>query len=261
MELKDKKIPIAEMFSSIQGEGPRIRPAIFVRSALCTFKCQGFGCTLKAPDGTLVKGCDTIRAVNPKFKDSWKYYNNYNELTNDINKHINISMRHGLIKQDIIWTGGEPLLYWNYKTMQDTLAYYISRGHRVTIETNASADIEFFREYQKQIAFSMSVKLSNSGELKERRINIETITKIIENCPNSYLKFVVNPKTWGEDKIEIFEILDALPYYVDVYLMPLGSTRDELQANTQFVVEKCAEYGFCYSDRVHIRAFNDMEKV
>ena len=38
--------------------------------------------------------------------------------------------------------------------------------------------------------------------------------------------------------------------------MPLGETRGQLQANTQFVLEKCVEYGFSYSDRCHIRAWD-----
>lgn len=261
MELKDKPVPIVEIFSSLQGEGPRLRPAIFIRSALCCFKCPGFNCELIDPNGETIIGCDTIRAVSPKFKNNWTYYQNYNELIDVINKFIVFNPRQSRILQDIIWTGGEPLLYWNTKLMQNTLAYYISRGHKVTIETNAALDIEFFRKYQEQIAFSMSVKLSNSGELKERRINIETITKVIENAPDSYLKFVINPKTWDNDKEEIFEILDQIPYYIPVYLMPLGKDQIELQNNTQFVVEKCIECGFNFSDRAHIRAWNTKEGV
>ena len=259
MEIKNKAIPIVETFASIQGEGRRIVPAIFIRTGLCCFTCKGFGCKVKAPDGTVVQGCDTIRAVSPKFKDTWAYYSNYQDLVNLVQPLIYTDQ--DVRKQDIVFTGGEPLLHWNTKVFQDTLAYYISRGHKVTIETNASLDIEFFRKYQEQIMFSMSVKLSCSGELKERRINIETITKIIENCPDSYLKFVINPDTWETDKIEINEILTQLPYYVDVYLMPLGATREELQKNTQFVVERCAEYGLNYSDRIHIRAWDTKEGV
>ena len=63
-------VPIVETFYSIQGEGKRIAPSVFVRTGLCNFKCEGFGCTLKAPDGKTILGCDSIRAVSPKFKDS-----------------------------------------------------------------------------------------------------------------------------------------------------------------------------------------------
>ncbi len=259
--LKTNPIPVVEMFSSIQGEGKRIYPATFIRTGLCCFTCSGFGCKLKAPDGSIVTGCDSIRAVSPKFKSNWKHYNNFNDLTHDIKNILNPKLLEDGILPDLVFTGGEPFLYWNNQIYQDTLAYFISRGFKLTIETNASLDIDFFREYQKQILFSMSVKLSHSGEPKERRINIETITKIIENSPNSFLKFVINPETWETDYKEIKEILDRIPYYIDVFLMPLGENQTQLQNNTRFVIEKCIEYGFSYSDRAHIRAFNDLPGV
>lgn len=261
MELKHQSIPIVEMFGSIQGEGKRILPATFIRVGGCIFQCKGFGCKVTAPDGTEVIGCDTIRSVSTKFKDSWIYYNNYKDLVSDASKHLNPRLTKDGFKPDIVITGGEPLLYWRHKVLQDTLAHYISRGHKVTIETNAALDIEFFREYQKQIMFSMSVKLSASGEPKERRINMETITTILENCPDSYLKFVINPETWENDITEIKEIFDELPIYADVYLMPLGANKEELNRNTTFVAEKCVEYGFGFSPRVHILAWDTKEAV
>lgn len=258
--LKQKSIPIVEVFDSIQGEGPRLRPAIFVRSGLCSLKCPGFSCKATAPDGSEIVGCDTIRAVSSKFRDQWQYYEDYNELVKRIQSHVHIG-RHGRSIQDIIWTGGEPLLWWNTEVMQNTLAWYISRGHQVTIETNASLDIDFTRKYQKEIMFSMSPKLANSGEPKERRLNLDTITKVVEEAPKSYLKFVVNPETWDIDKEEIFEILDAIPYYMQVYLMPLGHDRETLSKNTTFVIERCKELGFNYTDRIHIRAWGTKEGV
>lgn len=255
-----KKIPIVEMFYSLQGEVSG-RPSIFIRSGLCNNTCSGFGCVAIAPDGTEISGCDSIRAVSPKFKSLWKYYDSYNALVSDIQAIRNPNLKEDNRLEDIIWTGGEPLLWWNTEIMQNTLAYFVSRNHKITIETNASVDMDFFREYQKSFIFSMSVKLANSGEPKEKRINIENITKIIENCPNSYLKFVINPETWDTDYKEIREILNATPYYIEVYLMPLGGNREELQSNTRFVFDKAMEYGFNYCDRFHIRAYNTQEKI
>lgn len=262
MILKEKQVPIQEKFFSVQGEVGS-SPSIFVRSGLCNLNCPGFGCKVTLPDGTTLVGCDTIRAVSPKFKNEWTYYSDYQTLVKDIKKLIPLRGDNFLLetKPDIVWTGGEPLLWWNTKVMQNTLSYFISRGHKVTIETNASQDIEFFREYQKKIKFSMSVKLSASGEKKQDRINIETITKIVENCPDSYLKFVINPETWENDIREIREILEEIPYFMNIYLMPLGQNKDELLKNTQFVMEKCVENGFSFSNRNHILAWNDKPGV
>jgi len=40
-----------------------------------------------------------------------------------------------------------------------------------------------------------------------------------------------------------------------------GATKDELAKNAEFVFEICTKFGLNYSDRVHIRVFNDKEKV
>lgn len=262
MKLKDSKVPFYEIFGdTIQGEGPRLRSAIFIRSCLCPFECKGFGCVAEDPNGNKHIGCDTIRAVNPKFKSQWKYFKDFTELTKIVDPLLKFSNPGIMTKKDIIWTGGEPLLYWNTKIMQDTLSYYISRGHQITIETNASLDIEFFSKYQKELMFSMSVKLSNSGEPKKKRININTINKILENCPKSYLKFVINPETWDNDYKEISEILKQIPIYAEVYLMPMGETRELQIKNIPFVFEKCAELGFSFSPRAHILAFDNREGI
>ncbi len=59
----------------------------------------------------------------------------------------------------------------------------------------------------------------------------------------------------------MFEILDNTGRSIPVYLMPLGGDFKSLQNNTQFVVEKCIEQGFFYTDRIHIRAWNTKEGV
>lgn len=259
---RTKKVPFYEFFGdTIQGEGPRLKSAVFVRVAGCNNTCKGFGCSAVAPDGSVVTGCDTIRAVSPKFKSQWKYFDNFKDLTSIIDSLVAFKTPEIKHTKDIILTGGEPLLYWDTNVIQDFLAYYISRKHQITIETNASLDIEFFKEYQKEIMFSMSVKLSCSGEPKKKRINIKTISKILENCPKSYLKFVVNPETWDTDYTEIKEILYDLPTYAEVYLMPMGETRELQIKNTPFVFEKCAEHGFSFSPRAHILAFDTKEGI
>ncbi len=254
-------VPIVETFYSIQGEGKRIVPSVFVRTGLCNFKCEGFGCTLKSPDGKEILGCDSIRAVSPKFKDSWEYYVNYIDLVERIDNTMPILSKENLLRPDIVLTGGEPTIHWSEDVIQRMLSHYISRGHKVTIESNASIDIKFNRKYQEAIMFSMSVKLSNSGEPEHKRVNIENITNILEHCPESYLKFVVSKDTWDNDWKEIKEILKNIPVFANVYLMPMGENKIEVDANCNFVMEKCVELGFNYSDRLHIRAWDDTPGV
>lgn len=257
-------IPVMEVFGDcLQGEGDRAgHPSIFVRTALCNFSCKGFGVKYKTPDGKEKMGCDSFYSVDKAFKKTWNYVEDWEELVDLIISKFPKLSKHNLMKPDIVFTGGEPLIYWNDIDYQKTLAYFISRGHHVTIETNSSIDIEFTKEYQKHIQFSMSAKLSSSEEPEHKRINIPNITKILENTKNSYLKFVISKKTFKNDIQEIVKILMDVPIYVDnIYLMPLGDTVKELEKNALFTYEKAVQYGFNYSDRLHIRMFDNKPGV
>lgn len=254
---------IYETFYSLQGEGSRMGvPSVFVRSSLCNFTCAGFKVQYEDPiTGEKKYGCDSYYSVDKAFKSTWETVTDFEELVDRIDTTIPDFGKRSMTKPDIVFTGGEPLIYWKDEVFQRTISHYISRGHRVTIETNGSLDIEFTREYQKQIMFSASVKLSNSGEPENKRINIETLTKIFEFAPHSYLKFVVSEDSWKRDEQEILNILKDLPVYADIYLMPLGETTDEINNTSKFVFEKAMELGFNYSDRIHIRVFDNLAGV
>ena len=157
-------------------------------------------------------------------------------------------------------TGGEPLLYWNKEEFQKLLQHYIENGHKVTIETNASLNLEFKEEYQKKLLFSMSVKLSNSLEPINKRINKETLRKILTNTNESYLKFVIGKDFLNDAKEEIIHILEDIPK-CEVYLMPLGDTAEEINKNCEEVINMAIENGYKYCDRLHIRVWNNKRGV
>lgn len=251
-------LAIMEVFTSVQGEGSNTgNISVFIRFGGCNFSCQGFSVEYTDPKtGETKKGCDSFYAVDPAFKKNWNYVETFEEIVALVDAVIPQYPKAVLTRPDIVITGGEPTISWKNPEFQKLLAYYVSRNHEVTIETNASRYIEFKREYQKKIKFSMSVKLSSSGEPEHKRINIDNITNIIENSPNSYLKFVV-----GKDDIDLVEqeidnILKEIPAYGEVYLMPLGETRDVLEYNAEAVINLCLKKGFKYSDRIHIRIWN-----
>ena len=70
-----------------------------------------------------------------------------------------------------------------------------------------------------------------------------------------FYKFV----TTGEQIDEIKEIL-ALQNG-EVWCMPLARDQNELEHNAKNVVNLCIENGFNYSDRLHIRIWNDLNGV
>ena len=248
-------LAIMEVFCSIQGEGSSSgNISVFIRFGGCNFSCPGFAVEYKNPKtGEIKKGCDSFYAVDPAFKNTWNYVETFEEIVEMVDAALIDYPKGALSKPDIVITGGEPTIHWKNSEFQKLLGYYVSRNYAVTIETNASRYIEFEREYQKKIKFSMSIKLAVSGELEHKRLNIDNITNIIENSPNSYFKFVVVKDGIDETEKEIESILREIPAYGEVYLMPLGETKETLEYNAEAVIELCIRKGFRYSDRIHIR--------
>ncbi|MGA1939756.1 7-carboxy-7-deazaguanine synthase QueE [Arcobacter sp. YIC-310] len=253
-------LEINEIFGpTIQGEGKLVgSPSVFIRFGKCNFKCIGFNVEYETPSGIKKCACDTYYAVDPAFKESWTKYKSYDEIVKEVNKLTNIYNYD--YKMDIVITGGEPLLYWNKKEFQNLLKYYVEEGHQVTIETNASLNLNFEEEYQKNILFSMSVKLSNSLEPLKKRVNYETLTKVLTNTKDSYLKFVINKNFMQKAQEEIKTILSNIPK-CEVYLMPMGDDAITINENDEAVINMAIQNGYKYCDRLHIRVWNNKRGV
>jgi len=249
-------LEINEIFGpTIQGEGKKVgTPSIFVRFGKCNMQCAGFEVEYETPSGIKKCSCDSFYASDIAFRDEWKKYKTSQDLINELDKIM------PNYKVDIVITGGEPLLYWNDIEFQNFIKYYVDNDYKITIETNGSLDIELTQYWQKAIMFSMSVKLSNSGEPISKRINTKTLTNIINNTTDSYLKFVIEKEFLELASKEIDNILDQIPN-CEVYLMPLGDTSLLIDNNSLSVIELALEKGFKYSDRLHIRVWNNKRGV
>ena len=249
-------LEINEIFGpTIQGEGKKVgTPSVFVRFGKCNMQCPGFEVEYETPSGIKKCSCDSYYASDIAFRDEWSKYKTANELIEELNKIL------PNYKVDIVLTGGEPLLYWNDIEFQSFMKHYIDNNYKITIETNASIDIKLNKDWQKEILFSMSVKLSNSGETKEKRINAKVLTNIINFCNDSYLKFVVDIDSLEQADKEIDEILEEIPP-CEVYLMPLGDTAEIIDKNSLSVINLALKKGYMYSDRLHIRVWNNKRGV
>ncbi len=249
-------LEINEIFGpTIQGEGKKVgTPSVFVRFGKCNMQCAGFEVEYETPSGIKKCSCDSYYASDIAFRDQWSKYENSKALIEEVNKLL------PNYKVDIVLTGGEPLLYWNDDEFQKFIQYYINNNYSLTIETNASIDIEFKQDWQKKILFSNSVKLSNSGEPLSKRVNISTLTKIINFCDNSYLKFVIDKKFLILASKEIDEIIKQIPK-CEVYIMPLGDTAKIIDKNSLSVIKFALEKGYKYSDRLHIRVWDNKRGV
>ncbi len=249
-------LEINEIFGpTIQGEGKKIgTPSIFIRFGKCNMQCPGFEVEYETPSGVKKCSCDSYHASDIAFRDEWNSYENSKPLIEEVN---NLLPNY---KVDIVLTGGEPLLYWNDIEFQKFMKYYIDNGYNITIETNASINIDFLYDWQKKILFSMSVKLSNCGEPINKRININTLTKIINFVDDCYLKFVIDKKFLPLASQEIDNIVDQIPP-CEIYLMPLGDTAKLIDKNSLSVIEFALQKGYKYSDRLHIRVWDNKRGV
>ena len=250
-------LAVNEIFGpTIQGEGKKVGTiSTFIRFGKCNMRCPEFGVEYETPSGVKKYSCDSFYAVDPSFKDKWDNYTSSEQIIKETKKFLPKNQ-----KSDIVITGGEPLLYWNDKEFQALLKYYIENDYAVTIETNGSLNIKLSEPYQKKILFSISVKLSNSGESEKKRINITTLTDIINFCDDAYLKFVIGADFLDQASIEIDDILSKIPA-VETYIMPLGDDAYTIDKNSEAVINLAIKKGFKYSDRLHIRVWNNKRGV
>lgn len=161
-------------------------------------------------------------------------------------------------KPIVVITGGEPMLHHKEALFYEFVCELLARGHAVHFETNGTifVDFENFPAY-KNCVFAVSPKLSNSAEPRERRLNFAALRSLKQNAKDSFYKFVISPEFDAQP--EIREILVACES--EVYCMPRGADRRELESGAQFCVDFCLKNGYNYSDRLHIRIWGEKDGV
>jgi len=244
---------LVESFYSIQGEGKLVGiPSVFFRFGGCNLRCPNWGEYFFK--GKKVFGCDSVFAVNSKlFKQDWKEIKDTKELIDiyqDLTKELDFTPA-------VVLTGGEPLLYWDNPHFYNFIEFLLEQGSLITIETNGTIEIDFsnYPAY-KEVIFSLSVKLSNSGEPYEKRVNKKALDAIIQNTPHSFFKFTLDK---GLIEFRAYEeIMEIVQDYegVEIFCMPLGDRLEVLKRNDKAVAEFCMIYGFVYSDRLQVRLWN-----
>jgi len=249
---------IVDLHCVLQGEGKFMGvPHILIRFSGCNMNCM-FSDWL----------CDTSYA-------SW-----HAEGTKySINDVIELLYANPHIDHIMI-TGGEPFLN---KSLLHTITHLIKTidtRYWITVETNGT--MGYFDSKNEEnlpiIDFiSMSPKLKNSVPIpgttaidpyvsrtiteqdkirhEEWRTNYKNMNEILDHCADFQLKFVVTT----EDQIEEIEtVRQALGVDMeDTYLMPEGVTANQLAKRRQWVMEKCIEKGYKYSDRLHIVCYGN----
>jgi organic radical activating enzyme len=277
------KIKIAELFYSIQGEGRYMGvPSVFLRTFGCNFRCAGFGMPLgelskevepiaevvhmfnKYEDLPLVStGCDSYASWDPRFKDLSPM------LTSDAiaERIIDILPYKWWHDEHLVITGGEPLLGWQ-RAYPDLLDHPNMKDLKaITFETNGTQKLTpEFKEYltdwttrshyMKDLTFSVSAKLSNSGESRADAIKPEIVLEYQE-IGYTYLKFVVATEEDIEEAIATADEYNIAGFTGPVYLMPVGGVESIYSLNNRRVAEAAMKHGLRYSDRLQVPLFKN----
>jgi 7-carboxy-7-deazaguanine synthase len=276
------KIKIAELFYSIQGEGRYMGvPSVFLRTFGCNFKCAGFG----MPRGEMSQevesiaaritefkdynelplvstGCDSYASWDPRFKDLSPM------LTSDaiVERTMEILPFGEWRDEHLVITGGEPLLGWQ-RAYPDLLSHPKMVGLKeITFETNGTQKLDpKFKQYlidwafgndEREVTFSVSAKLSCSGEERHEAIRPDVVCEY-EEVGTTYLKFVVATEEDAEEAIETADIYRAEGFTGPVYLMPVGGVESVYALNNRRVAELAMKNGLRYSDRLQVPLFKN----
>jgi 7-carboxy-7-deazaguanine synthase len=226
-----RDIPIAESFTSIQGEGKLTGvPSWFVRTSGCNLRCAW---------------CDTPYA-------SWRPEGRSRAIEDLVHEAAASGVRHAVV------TGGEPMMFPQVVPLTEALA---ARGMHITIETAGTV----FRPVRADL-MSISPKLANSTPAADAagpwaarhdaaRINLSALQALLDAYPERQLKFVV---TGPLDVPEIERLLAGLRGWQDpdILLMPEGVTSPTPEAS-RLVLDECRRHNWRYCHRLHIELFGN----
>lgn len=228
---------ISEMFYSLQGEGPSMgRPAIFVRTSGCNLSC---------------KWCDTKDVMDMK-------------RTHSVTPEAVADLVADWLRLNptalLVFTGGEPLLHEHdiHAVLQ-----YIQKDKKcvywIEVETNGTMFPSVLHEYVNQFNVSPKFESAFAGKKFYRPDIINRYVDLAENKGVKVaFKFVIKNK---QDIDEFYGLYrDLIPKYL-VWLMPNGSTKEELSESYPIVAEFAKDLGYNFSPRLHIDIWNGKKGV
>jgi len=283
------KFKVSELFYSIQGEGKYVGvPSVFLRMFGCNFTCGGFGMPRgevsqerklvdpvnfkKYNELPLVKtGCDSYASWDPRFKNMSPTYTEQqlcDAMTSILPRGEWDIGRYGSfingrpLSTHLVITGGEPLLGWQ-RVYPDLLKLLWQRGlHEVTFETNGSQELtkelrDYLADPRWNTTFSVSPKLSASGERWSEAINPAVVKGYEFPGSNIYLKFVVQDINDFEEVDQAVAEYQKGGVYCPVYVMPVGGTGDLYYKNNTQVAKLAMEHGWRYSPRIQVDLFKN----
>jgi len=273
-------LKVSEIFYSLQGEGRFMGvPSIFLRTFGCNLKCQGFGmpkgersvqADAIANNGIqyhsydelplVTTGCDSYASWHPKFK----HLSPAMSIDEIAAKMVDLLPNKRWGNVHLVITGGEPLLPGWQQIYPELLRHpLLADLKHITYETNGTQELSqdfenyLYMERRYQTTFSVSPKLSVSGEPREKAIRPEIVTEYQFSGHSSFLKFVVASEEDVTEALEVMQLYKDKGFRGDIYLMPVGGVTDVYNLNNRRVAELALQHGLRYSDRLHLPLFGN----
>jgi organic radical activating enzyme len=211
-------------------------------------------------------GCDSYASWDPRFKKLSPV------MTIDaIVDRIMELLPHGEWRDEhLVITGGEPLLGWQ-KVFPALLSHpKMANLKEITFETNGTQPLtqEFanyledwtwpleYPGFEREVTFSVSPKLSCSGELREEAIKPKVVSDYYQ-VGHVYLKFVIATEEDAEEALEVTKLYNEAGFRGSVYFMPVGGVESVYHLNNRNVADLAMKHGIRYSDRLHIPLFGN----
>jgi 7-carboxy-7-deazaguanine synthase len=274
------KLKVSENFFSLQGEGRFVgAPSVFLRTFGCNFSCGGFGMLAgeKSQERDLVDanayqrfedlplvhtGCDSYASWDPRFK----HLSPVLEINAVVEAMLALTPNHRWVQATgndvhLVITGGEPLLGWQRAYPELLDHERMSDLRNLTFETNGTQELHddfagYLQTWQQrhaknEITFSVSPKLSASGEAWVDAIKPEVVTRY-QDLGHTYLKFVLSDSDHFDEVDDAVSVYRAEGFTGDVYVMPVGGTAEVYGPNSVKVAEEALRRGYRYSPRLHV---------
>jgi organic radical activating enzyme len=254
-------------------------PSIFLRTFGCNFTCGGFGMPkgemsderekLNPKDYSeygslplLSTGCDSYASWDPRFK----HLSPVRDIDSIVDSIMKLLPFGEWRDEHLVITGGEPLLGWQ-RAYPALLSHPKMRGLKeITFETNGTQELseELYgflidwetSENNRQVTFSVSAKLSCSGESRERAICPDIVSSY-ENVGYAYLKFVIATEDDAQEALEVTKLYRDSGFEGPVYFMPVGGVESVYHLNNKNVALAAMKHGVRYSDRLQVPLFKN----
>ena len=281
--MKENKIQVNEIFTSIQGEGKYTGyPSVFIRLVGCNLRCVFAG-------GSICDSAYTSHRPEPA------NYHNVTEVLTEIKRQfkelgIDLNNKYTIPKHFVI-TGGEPMRQQpGIVDLLVEIENWLTGGYKINSQVFPKPFVDLFSippmlstsEYFDMVEDDVQKRIPKKAQErhKRERINYPAVYSYFLYGYDVQLKFVYSNKS---NITEIEEWLKGLINYIDnfeeqtgrymskedieewvyskVMIMPEGETIDQITQKSQELAELCILKGWKFTDRLHIRIWGDKRAV